>query len=134
MRYFWDAVVALDPAASSLDEGPRFPICQPERLMQLFRTEGLPEVEVRMIDIPTVFRDFDDYWSSFLGGQGLLLAIRCHAQRSDAAPCESAFVPRSRLPPMVRSISSRGLGLCVAYMTICRGYPINRTEKIKRRV
>src|SRR5947199_5468593 len=70
MRYFWDAAVALDPAASKLDEGQRFPFCQPEPLMQLFRTEGLREVEVRMIDIPTVFRDFDDYWSPFLGGQG----------------------------------------------------------------
>src|SRR5260370_23268822 len=69
MRYFWDAAVALDSAASKLDEGQRFPICQPEPLMQLFRTEGLREVEVRMIDIPTVFRDFDDYWSPFLGGQ-----------------------------------------------------------------
>ena len=70
MRSFWDAAVALDPAASMLDEGQRFPICQPEPLMQLFRTEGLREVEVRLIDIPTVFRDFDDYWSPFLGGQG----------------------------------------------------------------
>src|SRR6266446_3454476 len=72
MRYFWDAAVALDPAASKLDEGQRFPICQPEPLMQLFRTEGLREVEVRMIDIPTVFRDFDDYWSPFLGGHGII--------------------------------------------------------------
>ena len=70
MRYFWDAAVALDPASSSLDEGQRFPICQPEPLMQLFCTEALREVEVRMIDIPTVFRDFDDYWSPFLGVHG----------------------------------------------------------------
>ena len=70
MRYFWDAAVALDPATSTLDEGQRFPICQPEPLMQLFRTEGLQEVEGRMIDIPTAFRDFEDYWSPFLGGQG----------------------------------------------------------------
>ena len=27
------------------------------------------KVEVRAIDVPTVFRDFDDYWSPFLGGQ-----------------------------------------------------------------
>jgi len=70
MRYFWDAAVALDPAASTLDEGQRFPICQPEPLMQLFRAEGLRAVAVRMIDIPTAFRDFEDYWSPFLGGQG----------------------------------------------------------------
>jgi SAM-dependent methyltransferase len=69
MRYFWDAAVALDPAASNLDEGQRFPICQPEPLRQLFHAEGLREVEVEMIDIPTAFRNFDDYWSPFLGGQ-----------------------------------------------------------------
>jgi hypothetical protein len=27
-------------------------------------------VEVRPIEVATVFRDFDDYWSPFLGGQG----------------------------------------------------------------
>src|SRR5262249_39684135 len=32
MRHFWDAAVALDPAARDLDEGPRFPICRPEPL------------------------------------------------------------------------------------------------------
>jgi hypothetical protein len=25
---------------------------------------------VRAIEVPTYFRDFDDYWSPFLGGQG----------------------------------------------------------------
>jgi SAM-dependent methyltransferase len=69
MRHFWDAAVALDPAARDLDEGRRFPICQPGPLAELFRAGGLREVEVRAIDIPTVFRDFDDYWSPFLGGQ-----------------------------------------------------------------
>jgi hypothetical protein len=28
------------------------------------------EVETRAIDVPTRFRDFDDYWTPFLGGQG----------------------------------------------------------------
>jgi hypothetical protein len=26
-------------------------------------------VEVRAIDVPTAFKDFDDYWTPFLGGQ-----------------------------------------------------------------
>jgi SAM-dependent methyltransferase len=68
MRYFWDAAVTLDPAAP--DEGPRFPICAPEPLSDLFTRAGLSAVEVRPIDVPTRFRDFDDYWSPFLGGQG----------------------------------------------------------------
>lgn len=70
IRHFWDAAAALDPAALELDEGRRFPLCRPEPLEQLFRATGLQEVAVRPIDVPTVFRDFDDYWSPFLGGQG----------------------------------------------------------------
>jgi len=69
MRHFWDAAVALDPLARALDEGRRFPICRPEPLLKLFEGAGLASVETRAIDVPTVFRDFDDYWSPFLGGQ-----------------------------------------------------------------
>jgi SAM-dependent methyltransferase len=70
IRCFWDAAGALDPAARELDEGRRFPICGPEPLSALFREAGLEAVESRAIDVPTVFRDFHDYWSPFLGGQG----------------------------------------------------------------
>jgi SAM-dependent methyltransferase len=70
LRYFWDSAVALDPAAAELDEGLRFPICRPDRLEALFSRAGLRHVESRPIDVPTRFRDFDDYWSPFLGGQG----------------------------------------------------------------
>jgi ubiquinone/menaquinone biosynthesis C-methylase UbiE len=35
MRYFWDAATTLDPAAAELDEGRRFPLCQPEPLRGL---------------------------------------------------------------------------------------------------
>jgi len=70
LRYFWDAVMAIDPTAKELDEGDRFPLCQPAALEVLFQEAGLKNVEVRAIDVPTIFRDFDDYWSPFLGGQG----------------------------------------------------------------
>lgn len=70
MRYFWDAAVALDPAAAKLDEGVRFPLCQPEALAARFAGAGLKDIEVRAIDIPTRFPNFDDYWQPFLGGQG----------------------------------------------------------------
>lgn len=70
MRRFWDAAVSLDPAAADKAEPARFSaICDPDALATLFRTAGLAAVEVRAIDVPTVFRDFDDYWSPFLGGQ-----------------------------------------------------------------
>jgi len=70
MRYFWDAARTLDPAAAELDEGRRFPICQPIALTQLFQDAGLRKVEARAIDVPTIFHSFDDYWTPFLGGQG----------------------------------------------------------------
>jgi SAM-dependent methyltransferase len=70
MRRFWDAAVALDPRAADLDEGRRFPICNAIALETLFRGGKLRDIESRAIDVPTVFRDFDDYWTPFLGGQG----------------------------------------------------------------
>jgi SAM-dependent methyltransferase len=70
MRYFWDAVVALHPDAAALDEGRRFPLCQPAPLRALFEAARIEDLEVRAIEVPTVFRDFADYWTPFLGGQG----------------------------------------------------------------
>jgi hypothetical protein len=71
IRYFWDAATELDKTVQALDEGRLFPLCQPEHLRQLFQTRiQLKDVEVRPIDVPTVFRDFEDYWSPLLGGQG----------------------------------------------------------------
>src|SRR5262249_32948628 len=60
---------AVGPAARALDEGRRFPICRPEPLAALFREAGLRSVETRAIDVPTLFRDFGDYWTPLLGGQ-----------------------------------------------------------------
>lgn len=70
LRYFWDVAVELNPNDSALDQAERFPLCQPEPLEALFRRAGLNAISVRSIDIPTVFRNFDDYWIPFLGKQG----------------------------------------------------------------
>ena len=70
MRHFWDAAAELDPAVRDLDEGLRFSVCNPEALSELFQKTGLTMIEIRPIDIPTHFKDFDDYWNPFLGGQG----------------------------------------------------------------
>ncbi|MFD0207478.1 MULTISPECIES: class I SAM-dependent methyltransferase [Saccharothrix] len=69
-RFFWDAATELDPAASALHEGRRFPLCRPEPLRRLWAGAGLAEVRVDAVDVPASFRDFDDYWRPFLGGQG----------------------------------------------------------------
>lgn len=70
MRSFWNAARQLEPAARDLDEGVRFHMWKPEGLTNLFHSAGLENVETQVIDVPTVFRDFEDYWSPFLGGQG----------------------------------------------------------------
>jgi Methylase involved in ubiquinone/menaquinone biosynthesis len=70
MRYFWDAVAALFPDGAERDEGKQFPICHPDPLAALFRSAGLQNVETCALDVPTVFTDFEDYWSPFLRGQG----------------------------------------------------------------
>jgi SAM-dependent methyltransferase len=109
LRYFWDAAVALDAEAGALDEGARFPIVHPEALAAAFTTAGLAEVVTRAIDVPTRFRDFDDLWRPFLGGQGPAPAYvmslpagsrdalrdRLHASLSVAADGSIALVARA---------------------------------------
>ncbi|WP_119065709.1 class I SAM-dependent methyltransferase [Aggregatilinea lenta] len=70
MRHFWNAAAALDPRARDLDEGRRFPLCSPRGLTGLFEAAQLHDVRVHAIDIDTDFKDFEEYWSPFLGGQG----------------------------------------------------------------
>ena len=97
MRYFWDAVVELDPQAAHLDEAQRFPVCRPDALRDLLVSQGLEDVEVRAIDVDTRFRDFDDYWTPFLGGQGPApgyVASLGEAERTDVRE-----LIRSRLVP-----------------------------------
>ena len=96
MRYFWDAAVELVPSASKLDEGRRFPVCRPEPLRALFESNGLSEVEARAIDVPTVFRSFEDYWSPFMGGQGPAPGYAVSLSEGERARLRQLL--RSRLP------------------------------------
>ena len=70
MRHFWDAAVALDPGATELDEGVRFPLCHPDSLLAQVAEAGFHNAEVTAIDVPKCFAGFQDYWEPFLGGQG----------------------------------------------------------------
>ncbi|GAA3169157.1 class I SAM-dependent methyltransferase [Blastococcus jejuensis] len=69
MRWFWDVAVELDPAAAAQHEGSRFALCRPDPLRDLAATAGLAGVDVTEIVVPTVFPDFDDYWTPFLSAQ-----------------------------------------------------------------
>jgi trans-aconitate methyltransferase len=70
MRHFWDAAIAVSPNDAKLDQAERFPLCQPGPLSALFQRTGLQSVAVHAIDVPTIFRGFDDYWTPFLGRTG----------------------------------------------------------------
>jgi SAM-dependent methyltransferase len=70
IRQFWDAAVAVDPAAAALDQGGRAGVTAAGQLEAAFRAVGFVAIEARSIAIPTVFADFDDLWLPFLGGTG----------------------------------------------------------------
>ena len=70
IRRLWEVAGERDPVVRDLDEARRFPLCHPDALRRLFDDGGLHDISLDPIDVPTVFRDFDDYWTPFLGGQG----------------------------------------------------------------
>jgi len=70
LRRFWDAAAAIDPTAAEHDEGRRASICRPEPLARAFAEARFSGIVTWPIDVPTRFRDFDDYWEPFLGGTG----------------------------------------------------------------
>lgn len=94
MRLFWDAAIEVDPAAADLDEASRFPICHEKALASAWAEAGLHNVATRLIEIPTVFTGFDDFWQPFLGGQG-------------AAPAYLATLPAEQQAAICDRLRSR---------------------------
>jgi len=70
MRAFWTAAVALDPGARDLTEDRRFPFCTSDGLIEMAREGGLRSIECIPIEVPTIFRDFEDFWKPFTLGAG----------------------------------------------------------------
>jgi SAM-dependent methyltransferase len=99
MRAFWDAARELDAAAAELDEAARFRICKPAPLLALARDAGLRDPDVVPIDVDTVFRDFDDYWSPFLGGHAPAPAYAMSLRPAERERLRERI--RSRLPAEV---------------------------------
>lgn len=114
LRHFWDAAIELDPAAAEQDEGVRFPVCRAGALARAFTEAGLRHVEERSIVVDTIFRDFDDYWSPLLGGQGPApgyVAGLSHEKREALRKNLSARLPRATdgsIPLRARAWAVRG--------------------------
>ncbi len=70
MRHFWEAAVTPQSQCSGSRRGAAVPVMQAGAAGRALPASGFSRHRrARAIDVPTVFRDFDDYWSPFLGGQ-----------------------------------------------------------------
>ena len=69
LRFFWDEVVALDPAMEPKDER-HMKLSREGLLGALWRKAGLTDVQERGLTIEQRYVSFDDYWMPFLKGAG----------------------------------------------------------------
>jgi ubiquinone/menaquinone biosynthesis C-methylase UbiE len=69
LRFFWDEVVALDPAMESKDER-HMKLSREGQLGALWRKTGLTDVQERGLTIEQRYASFADYWTPFLKGAG----------------------------------------------------------------
>lgn len=115
MRHFWDAAIKIDPAAAEMDAGQRFTICEPNNLRALFESLDLQAVEVMPIDVPTHFKDFDDYWLPFLGAQGSIskyfraLTDETRTAIRDQLQKQLPTTPNGEIPLIARAWAVKGI-------------------------
>jgi ubiquinone/menaquinone biosynthesis C-methylase UbiE len=72
-RMFWDTAAALDEAAAAArDRTMGRPIYAPGALPQIWAEAGFTEIDLRSLTIRMDFVNFDDYWSPYATGEGML--------------------------------------------------------------
>ncbi len=91
LRYFWDAAASVDASVSHLDEGRRFPICNPDSLESVFVSAGAARVRATSLSVTTRFASFEDYWLPFLGGTGPAPSFVSSISKGQAAALEQAL-------------------------------------------
>ena len=105
-RMMWDTAVAIDPNARVVrDKLFANPVAIPGGLAEFFRQAGFENIETQSLTIRMDYENFEDYWQSFLGGQGPVgvyfanlssdLAARIKAAVRDAYCSGSPDGPRS---------------------------------------
>lgn len=93
---FWEAASALDPQATVSRANTQTNIPSSRALWDLFLDAGMNDVTTRNLTVPIVFRDFDDYWNPFLGGQGSAASYLATLSADKQAALKQAL--RERLP------------------------------------
>ena len=96
LRHFWDVAVEIKPESLNLHESNRFPDSNAVVLKKLFENAGFVNIETTSIEIATHFRDFDDYWKPFLGGQGPAPSFVLSMNEDEKSKLRNAL--RMRLP------------------------------------
>ncbi len=96
LQRFWEAAVALDPAAAPLDEARRFERFGAPTLSALLHDAGFSDVETFDLEVITEFVDFADYWEPFLAGVGPAPSYVAALDRASRDRLESEV--RCRLP------------------------------------
>jgi len=69
LRFFWDEVVALDPAMAPKDER-HMKLSREGQLAELWKKAGLVNVQEKPLVIEQAYTSFNDYWGPFLKGAG----------------------------------------------------------------
>ena len=70
LRAFWDAAIAIDPAAVAFDEAVTMSYCRPDELHDLFASGGLVDVTVDSAEPRASYANLDDLWQPLTGGIG----------------------------------------------------------------
>jgi len=70
LRAFWDAAIALDPAAAPLDEGVSMRHCQPESLQALWASVGLQDIRSSELRPSVRYSSFEELWTPITAGVG----------------------------------------------------------------
>jgi SAM-dependent methyltransferase len=115
LRIFWEEASALDPSARQLDEAGRFPICHPDRLVDLFTRAGMEGTATVSLQVDTIFQDFQDFWSPFLAGTGpapsYVASLAAQAQGRLAARLRTRLIssPGAKLHLTARAFAIRGV-------------------------
>jgi ubiquinone/menaquinone biosynthesis C-methylase UbiE len=68
LRYFWDAALAIDPAAP--DEARTLRFGRPGEIAEMLAAAGLTEIGETTLEVQTTYAGFDELWSGFLAGVG----------------------------------------------------------------
>ena len=94
-------------------EAPSNDASRPDVLLQLWQGAGLSDIQARRFTVERSFADFDDYWTTVLGGPSTSAALRA-LQPQHITQLQQRL--RQRLPP-----DSTGGISCTAHANAIRG-------------